>query len=434
MLPMGGGGDLAKDSESAGGSRVRMFHGWWIVAVAFCAQLLALGCSVAVYGLFIPVLTDEFGASFMTANLGLSMLGVVMALAGALVGPLLDRRSIRGIMVGGAAISGLAFLLMSYATELWQLAVLFGVAVAFGAAMFGPLAANTVIAKWFSRNRGRAVGIASMGPPTGGLLLSPLVGVMMSSYGWRPTLLVFAGLHAILIPFLWFAIRNRPEDMNLLPDGARAMGSGATVGRGWTTADVFRSRNFWVLALAFGAVGAVAGAFNANVIPYARDIGIGLTEASLFISAIGGTAIVGTVVFGTLADRMNITRLLLVSFLMQALAFFTLRSVAPGYGLLMLVVLVFGLAAGALMPLMVAAVGRAFGPVSFGRVMGFIGPVTLPFAFVGPPLTGWIRQTTGSYLPAFDLFFAVFVVCCGIVMMLKVPRATESAEENLRTG
>jgi cyanate permease len=100
----------------------------------------------------------------------------------------------------------------------------------------------------------------------------------------------------------------------------------------------------------------------------------------------------------------------------------------------MLVVLVFGLAAGALMPLMVAAVGRAFGPVSFGRVMGFIGPVTLPFAFVGPPLTGWIRQTTGSYLPAFDLFFAVFVVCCGIVMMLKVPRATESAEENLRTG
>ncbi|NIP69805.1 MAG: MFS transporter, partial [Planctomycetales bacterium] len=64
----------------------------------------------------------------------------------------------------------------------------------------------TVIAKWFSRNRGRAVGIASMGPPTGGLLLSPLVGVMLSSYGWRPTLLVFAVLHAILIPFLWLAI------------------------------------------------------------------------------------------------------------------------------------------------------------------------------------------------------------------------------------
>lgn len=416
---------MAKESELAGGPTARVFHGWWIVAVAFFAQLLALGCSVAVYGLFIPVLTDEFGASFMTANLGLSILGVVMALAGAVVGPMLDRSSIRAIMMAGAAISGLAFLLMAYATELWQLGVLFGIAVAFGAAMFGPLAANTVIAKWFSRNRGRAVGIASMGPPTGGLLLAPLVGLILSTYGWRPTLMIFAALHAILIPWLWLAIRNRPEDMSLLPDGARATDTPLPLGRAWMTSEVIRSRNFWVLALAFGAVGAVAGAFNANVIPYARDIGIGLTDASLFISAIGGTAIVGTVAFGTLADRFNITSLLLGSFVMQALAFFTLRAAPPGYGLLMFVVLVFGLSAGALMPLMAAAVGRAFGPLSFGRVMGFIGPVTLPFAFIGPPLTGWIRQTTGSYLSAFDMFLGVFAVCCCIVLLLRLPRANE---------
>ncbi len=77
------------------------------------------------------------------------------------------------------------------------------------------------------------------------------------------------------------------------------------------------------------------------------------------------------------------------------------------------------------MPLMAAAVGRAFGPLSFGRVMGFIGPVTLPFAFIGPPLTGWIRQTTGSYLSAFDMFLAVFAVCCCIVLLLRLPRVNE---------
>ena len=55
-------------------ARSGVFHGWWIVVVSFFAQFLALGCSVATYGLFIPVLIDEFGASFMTANLGLSIL------------------------------------------------------------------------------------------------------------------------------------------------------------------------------------------------------------------------------------------------------------------------------------------------------------------------------------------------------------------------
>jgi len=89
--------------------------------------------------------------------------------------------------------------------------------------------------------------------------------------------------------------------------------------------------------------------------------------------------------------------------------------------MLMAAVLVFGLAAGAMMPLMAAAVGRGFGAISFGRVMGFIGPVTLPFAFLGPPLTGWIRQTTDSYLLAFDVFVGVFVVASIILIGLKLP-------------
>lgn len=413
--------------ESLSAVAPRIFHGWWIVAVSFFAQFLALGCSVATYGLFIPVLTDEFGASFMTANLGLSILGVMMALAGAVIGPILDRHSIRAIMVVGALVNAGAFVLMSYADELWQLGVLFGLGVAVGGAMFGPLAANTVVAKWFERYRGRAVGIASMGAPAGGLLLSPLVGALIGSYGWRETLLVFAALHVFLIPLLWMTIRNRPEDLNLNADGAHGPAPAqVVVGKTWTTAEVLRSVNFWVLALAFGAVGAIAGAFNANVIPYARDLGIGLVEASLFISAIGGMAILGTVLFGTLADRMSIRSLLWCSFALQAVAFLMLRSVVPGYAMLMTTVLIFGLAAGGLMPLMAAAIGRGFGAISFGRVMGFIGPVTVPFAFIGPPLTGWIRQTTDSYLLAFDVFVGVLVVASIIIVGLKLPRAEEA--------
>jgi MFS family permease len=402
----------------------RIFHGWWIVGVSFLAQFLALGCSIATYGLFIPVLIDEFGATFVTANLGLSFLGATMAIAGAVIGPVLDRSSIRGIMVGGAIINACAFALMSYASELWQLGLLYGVGVAVGGAMFGPLAANTVVAKWFNRYRGRAVGIASMGAPTGGLLLSPIVGILIGDYGWRETLLVFTALHIALVPLLWITIRNQPEDMKLNPDGEETVHhEGLAAGKSWATVEILRSANFWILAIAFGGVGAIAGSFNANVIPYARDLGIGLGEASLFISAIGGTAIVGTLLFGSLADRIDVRGLMMLSFVLQGSAFVLLRSTTPGYSMLMCAVLIFGLAAGAMMPLMAAAVGRGYGAISFGRVMGFIGPVTLPFAFIGPPLTGWIRQNTDSYLPAFDVFIAVFVVASIVLVGLKLPRA-----------
>jgi cyanate permease len=55
--------------------------------------------------------------------------------------------------------------------------------------------------------------------------------------------------------------------------------------------------------------------------------------------------------------------------------------------------------------------------------MGFIGPVTLPFGFVGPPLVGWLRQTTGSYNAAFDLFLVAFVVAGLALVGLRLPRS-----------
>jgi MFS family permease len=404
----------------AGALQAGPFRGWLIVAVGFVAQFLAFGCSIAVYGLFIPMLTEEFGASFMVANLGLSILGVVMALAGVVVGPLLDRHSIRALMAAGAALSGVAFLAMSQATALWQLGLLF-------------LASNTVIAKWFDRYRGRAVGIASMGPPTGGMLLSPVAGLVIASEGWRPTVMLFAALHFAVIPLIWMVIRNAPAELGQVADGARAGAArddapAAPTGRAWTTREVLVAPAFWALALAMGAVGAVAGAFNANVIPYAADLGIGLREAAFFVSAIGATAIVGTVGFGMLADRVDNRTLLWVAVGLQALPFAYLRLSEPGYGALFGAVLVFGFAAGGLMPLVASAVGQGFGALSFGRVMGYIGPVTLPFAFLGPPVTGWLRQSTGGYGAAFELFLGVFVFGALALLWLRLPAAARRPE------
>ncbi len=400
------------------------FRGWPIVAVGFVAQFLALGCTIAVYGLFIPVLTNEFGASFLTANLGLSLIGVVMALAGMFIGPLLDRGSIRAVMTLGALLNACAFGAMAFATALWQLGLLFGGVIALGTAMLGPLASNTVIAKWFDRHRGRAIGIASMGPPFGGFLLSPIVGMLITEFGYRSALLSFVALHLLIVPFIWLVVRNKPTDVGQVPDGRMPAVDAEVppVGRAWSTAEVLKARNFWVIALALGMVGAVAGAFNANVIPFANDVGFDLQRASLLISALGGTAILGTLGFGLLADRVDNRILLWVAIVAQALPFIYLRFVQPGYAELLAAVLVFGLGAGSLGPVVASIIGRGFGPVSFGRVMGFIGPVTLPFGFVGPPVVGFLRQQTGSYYAAFELFVGIFLIAALILIALRLPK------------
>ena len=411
-----------------------VFRGWWIVGVVLVAQGIALGPFIT-FSLFIPPVVEDFGISRMTANLGLSIMTVVMTLVGPLIGALLDRRSIRGLMVAGAVLNVLSFLAISRATEVWQLGLVLGIGLAGGTAMLGPLAGTTVVAKWFDRLRGRAVGIAAVGPPLMGLLIAPLAGALIESVGWRTTLLYYAAATLLVIPPVWLVIRNRPEDLGQLPDGADpmetreqlsvgeepgvALSSGGTLE--WTTPRIFRAANFWALALAMGLVFGIAGGWNANLIPFLQDLGFSIQEGSVLLAIGAGMAVPGTLLMGALADRVDNRVLLWLSIALQIVCFFALRT-EPGYPLLVATMLLFGLSAGGLLPVYASVVGKAFGPLSFGRVMGLGGLVMLPFAAAAPPIAGGIRDSTGSYGPALIIFMASFLVAAAILLRLRLPR------------
>ena len=176
------------------------FRGWWIVGVGFATQAISMGFSIMTFPLFVPLLVSEFAASRGSILLGQSMLLAVMTGVGSLLGRVLDRRSIRGVMSLGALGNAGCLFAMSFATSLWQLALLFGVCLAVGTAMMGPLASSTVVAKWFRRKLGRAQGLVNMGGPAGGLLFAPIAGVLLASAGWRGTLRCFAAITLCAIP------------------------------------------------------------------------------------------------------------------------------------------------------------------------------------------------------------------------------------------
>ena len=78
-------------------------------------------------------------------------------LAGLVVGPAMDRYGGRWLVVGGAVIAGLALMSLSVVHDLWQFLGLRGFLFAIGGVGMGPLVINVVLAKWFVRQRGRAI-------------------------------------------------------------------------------------------------------------------------------------------------------------------------------------------------------------------------------------------------------------------------------------
>jgi MFS family permease len=403
----------------------KVYYGWRIVAVAFVAQAITIGLTLIPFSLFITPLVDEFGLPVAQIQIGMGLFTLVMMGAGAGVGVLLDRLSIRVIMTAGACLIALSFLLMSVALQPWQLGALFGVGVGTGVAMAGPLAATTVIARWFDERRGLAMGLASMGPPFGGLVLTPAAGWLLGELGWRVVLQVFACCALALGPLCFLVIRNSPADVGQATDG-RPIGAvpknPGVSPKEWSAPEIIRSRNFWALALGVGIVFGLGGGWNANVARFGEELGYSGQAMSTLIGIAAGLGIPSTLLLGRLADGFAPRLLLWCCMAGNVLAFLILWTL-PSFSLLVTALFIFGFAGGGFLPVYATFIGRLFGPASFGRVMGLGGIVMLPFGGFSPVLIGAMRDSSGSYKGALLLLAIATVLGASFLAWVKAPRS-----------
>ena len=420
---------MGDDRHASAPSRANVgFRGWWIVVVGLIAQAVTIGLTIIPFGFFLSPLGAEFGAPIAELQLGLAIFFIAMPLVGGLVGRILDNGSIRAVMACGSLILAASFLGMSFATELWQLGALFGVGAAAGVTMAGPLPATTVIAKWFDRNRGLAVGIASTGPLVGGVLLTPLAGWLLDSFGWRVTLQIFAAIAASIAPLALAIVRNTPRDLRQEVDGGAGDSANpvAPAGRELAAGEILRQRNFWALALGIGIVFGLGGGWAANSPRFGEDLGYSAQHMSVLIGVASLGGVVATLVFGALADRLANRPLLWLCIAGQSAALFILGT-APAQALFSAGFVLFGIAGGGLLPVYASFIGRLFGAPSFGSVMGLAGLVMLPFGAAAPVVAGAVRDATGSYVSA--LFgFALAIALGGALLALIRTPATPAPE------
>jgi MFS family permease len=379
------------------------FSGWRICAAGVATQAIAIGFTLGAVGLFAAPLADELGATATQFNLGVSLFTLVMNLAMPVVGGLLDRGSIRRVMMAGAVILALSLAVMSRATELWQVGLLFGGGCAVGMTMLGPISSSTAMANWFSRLRGRALGFANAGGPLGPALIVPVAAYTIGEFGWRPTMLGFAAATLLAaLPTIFFGMIDRPSDVGQYPDADEpsdlSTGSPGEMEAGvaWNAASLIRSRDFWLVALGVAPFAAAGLVMGANAIPYMMYLGTTAESASIVVVLQSSGAVAGPLLFGSLADRIH-PRLLFLGLVGTISLGLAALMLEPGYPFALAIFSVLGLCGGSMMPVYGALIGRLFGAESFGLVMGFGALVGLPTLFLAPLGFGYAFDVTDSY-------------------------------------
>lgn len=396
------------------------FWPWVQVGVAFLIQATGAGALSYSYSVIAVPLAETFEPSRMVLMLGLTCMTLGAGFVSPMAGIAIDRLSLKLIMVAAILMTALGYVGLSLAAAMWQVPLIYGVLLSFGYVLLGPLCASTLLTRWFYENRGMALGIAAAGTSFGGFLYPPLIQALTELVGWREGLRWVALCIAATALPVWLLAVDRPEQKGFVLAVGGETGEPASPARFSSTYAIIRHRSFWMIALVvtlmFGCFTATMG----NIVPFALDVGATREQGAMMISNIALSAIAGTLLFGWLSDRVDVRLALagLISIMALALTCFW---GTPDFPRLALGSLVLGLGSGGMLPVWSALLGQVYGALNYGRVMGLMSPILLPFNLLTPPLTGWIRDVTGAYHWAFVGFVAL--LCLAVLMIPLIERS-----------
>jgi MFS family permease len=388
-------------------SRPRFYYGWIIVAVCSLTLLVAFGVRLS-FSVFFVALIEAFDWPRGSTSLIFSVSMIVFAFVSTPAGMALDKWGARVVFGVGAGLMALGLFLSSRIQSLTQLTLAYGFVAGSGIAILGLGPQASLIARWFRRRRGMAIGITFAGTGLGSLLLTPGAEFLITRFDWRTAYLVLAGLAVAVVPFIVIFLRLNPSKMGLQIDGEETAVSPipfspqTTVN--WHMRDIIRTPSFWlVLVAAAGAIGPLR-MLTVHQLAVMADAGFARLFGATVVGLAGAVTAVAFILFGILSDRFGRRGAYAIGSVCLLLAMGLLgslpRLVWPGW--LRLYAVMLGLGEGSRSSLVTAVASDLFPGSALGAVNGAVGSAFGLGAAVFPWFAGILFDQTGSYNIAFE--------------------------------
>ncbi|HJN50715.1 MAG: MFS transporter [Pseudomonadales bacterium] len=392
---------------------------WIVVLLTVVFQAVSVGILIYSFALFVVPWLDTFSSPRRDIMLAIVALQLGTGAMSPLSGRALDKYPIRYLICCGSIVMAAGFVLISLATAWWQIIIVYTTLLPLGMVLAGPLAAQTLVAKWFSKRRGLAIGISAMGTSMGGFIFPQIISYLLEGFGWRSSLIILSLVTVVTVcPLTWYILKKEPNETTL-PAAADLPAETFIEVPQWTSMKLLRSPTFWIPVIALIPLNAAFGGIQFNLGALMQDLGYQPGRAAMLISLISIAMIVGKLVFGGLADLVDHRRLYWVAASLMACALVTIQG-TPSYAVMLGSSVLIGLATGGILPLMGVIYASRFGTASFGRVYGLVNMFLTIGAF-GPLLAGWIYDLSSSYDDAFTLFLLLLIPAAVGMKWLKPP-------------
>ena len=308
--------------------------GWIAVAVTFFTLMASAGYRSAPSVLIVP-LEDAFGWSRSQISLAVSINVLLFGLVAPFAAALMERFTVRRVVMSALTLVSLSATSTIFISQPWHLWLLWGVGVGVGTGSMALVFAATIANRWFIARKGIVVGALTAATASGQLIFLPLLSHFAVTYGWKSVSITVGGAAVLVVPFIFFFLKEKPELYGVTPYGAPSdwqppapneMSAGRIAID--TLAKATKSKDFWILFSTFFVCGlSTNGLIGTHFIPAAHDHGMMETVAASLLALVGVFDVIGTIFSGWLTDRIDPRKLLFFYYGLRGLSLFLLPSI-----------------------------------------------------------------------------------------------------------
>ncbi len=388
---------------------------WVILGVCWLAYVVAFMQRLSI-GPLAPFLKEDLGLT--SAQVGLFMsaaaFGYMLTLIPA--GWLVDRIGVRWLLLIGEVIGGIFISSMFAVTTFTQGLVLMALA-GMGMGCLMPSTTKAVI-EWFpAKERATAMGFKQTAVNAGGIITATTLPTVALALGWHYGFLGI-GLIAVVIGIVSFILYKTPLQSANLNTSEPVTPSGTRP----SVREIFKGRDIWLLIGAGMCLIVVEFSAIAYFVLYLEEVLLfTVVTAGFFLAILEAGGVFGKPISGLMSDRLfhgsrkRVYILMCCITLVMCIAFSFLPQGSPSW-LVISLCLILGFVGIGWGGLHLTLVAEFAGRELAGTVTGMSAVLILFANMVGPPVFGYIVDTTGSYQIAWQ-FLAIMAVLAVVFLV-----------------
>jgi len=414
----------------------RRFHPAWIAAiVTFFTLVITAGFRSAPTVLIMP-LESAFGWSREQISFAISVNVLLYGLVAPFAAALMERFTVRKVVMTALTVVSIGAFLTTMINAPWQLVLTWGVIVGISTGSMALVFAATIANRWFVKRRGLVVGFLTAANAMGQLTFLPGLSRLSESQGWKSVGYMVALLSILMVPVIFFFLREKPADVNLLPYGAptdwqppvKSSMNAARLAID-TLQQARKKKDFWFLVGSFFVCGlSTNGLIGTHFIPAAHDHGMGQVLAASLLALVGIFDFVGTLFSGWLTDKYDPRKLLFFYYGLRGLSLFLLPSIlfSTVHPSTLVFVIFYGLDWIATVPPTIMLCRTILGPDRATVVYGWIFASHQIGGSVAAFGAAVLRVKFGNYASAFYISGALCLITSYFVLQIAKGKDTAS--------